>query len=139
MATRAGVVRLVGAAKDAMQNAYAPYSKFRVGAALRSAAGQVYSGCNVENVSFSIGVCAERNAIAAAVRSEGPAFSLEIIAVAASSSTGKLVELTPCGACRQAIMEFGKLAEVALIDSSGEARILSINELLPHPFVFEQA
>ena len=128
---------LVSEARQAMQSAYAPYSGFRVGAALRSAKGGVYSGCNVENVSFPIGVCAERNAIAAAVRAEGPDFSLEAIAVVASSGAGDLVPLTPCGACRQAILEFGERARVVRVDAAGGATEIAIGELLPDAFSFE--
>ena len=81
---------LLQAAADAAKNAYAPYSHLSVGAALISEQGNVYSGCNVENVSFSLVSCAERNAIAAAVRAEGPSFKLKTIAVAARGDSGKL-------------------------------------------------
>ncbi len=127
---------LVHAARDALRNAYAPYSKVRVGAAVRSAAGATYTGCNVENVSFSSSACAERNAIAAAVCAEGPGFELEAIAVVALTGDGQSIPLSPCGACRQVIAEFGDAAQVVTEGASGEVRSLAIAELLPHPVAY---
>jgi cytidine deaminase len=87
--------------------AYAPYSAFRVGAALRTVAGATFVGCNVENASFPVGGCAERHAIAAAVAAEGPDMRLAAIAVVALDPLGDVAVCAPCGACRQAILEFG--------------------------------
>jgi len=121
---------------DAAQRAYAPYSRLRVGAALRSARGTVYSGCNVENASFSIGGCAERAAIAAAVQAEGSAFQLSAIAVAAFAQDGSALPITPCGACRQALVEFGPLARVGFRQPDGTWLEVGADALLPYRFAF---
>ncbi len=97
------------AAAVAARKAYAPYSAFRVGAALRTAGGATYIGCNVENASFPVGGCAERHAIAAAVAAEGPEMRIATIAIVALDPLGDEAVCAPCGACRQAILEFGGL------------------------------
>lgn len=125
---------LLDEAAQALKQAYAPYSQLFVGAALRSASGKVYSGCNVENGSFSIGACAERNAIAAAVRAEGPAFELVAIAISATDRASKPQAIPPCGACRQMIREFGVEAEVVFLGADGELIETRIDTLLPHSF-----
>lgn len=121
----------------ALKQAYAPYSQLFVGAALRSANGMVYSGCNVESGAFSIGSCAERNAIAAAVRAEGAGFQLTAIAISATDRTGKFLAIPPCGACRQMIKELGPNAEVLFLGAKGEIIHAAIGELLPHSFQLE--
>jgi cytidine deaminase len=126
---------LLGVAKDAAANAYARYSAFQVGAALRTQDGAVYSGCNVENVSYPIGTCAERNAIAAAVLKEGPTMKIMAIAVAAQKNNHSTAVI-PCGACRQAIFEFGPNAKVVFTDANGNVRAESIGSLLPESFSF---
>src|SRR5690242_4050373 len=100
--------RLLNAARKAMKNAYAPYSHFRVGAAILTSKGKVYLGCNVENASYGMTNCAERTAIFAAIADSGP--KLEVIAVAVTNDHG--VPCSPCGACRQVIYEFGPEAQV---------------------------
>src|SRR5437588_11594210 len=95
--------QLIKAAEAAANNAYAPYSQFRVGAALLTARGEVFSGCNVENASYGMTNCAERTAIFSAIAHSGP--KLEIRAVAVVNA--KNVACAPCGACRQVIYEFG--------------------------------
>ena len=114
--------------------AYAPYSGFRVGAALVTEAGTVATGCNVENASFPVGGCAERHAIAAAVLAEGQGMRLVHIAIVALDSTGNRVPCAPCGACRQAILEFGPKARVTF-DNDGLVEV-GAEELLPGAFSF---
>jgi cytidine deaminase len=124
--------------------AYAPYSAFRVGAAVQTAGGAIYAGCNVENASFPVGGCAERHAIAAAVAAEGPGMRLAAIAVAALDPLGDEAVCAPCGACRQAILEFGGDAQVifragnADDEASLGAGIASVTaaSLLPGAFSF---
>jgi cytidine deaminase len=127
--------KLVRIAQDAAKNAYAHYSGFKVGAALRTKGGGVFSGCNVENVSFPLGTCAERNAIAAAVLAEGAAMEISEIAIMAFKK-GKAVRVIPYGGCRQAICEFGRTARVIFLGAHGELRIESIENLLPDAFTF---
>lgn len=125
---------LLDESAKALRQAYAPYSQLYVGAALRSVSGNVYSGCNVENGSFSIGSCAERNAISAAVRAEGAGFRLAAIAISATDRAGQALPIPPCGACRQMINEFGSDAEVVFLGASGTVIHAAICDLLPHSF-----
>jgi len=124
--------KLVRAATRVMKNAHAPYSKFRVGAAILLTNGKIFSGCNVENASYGMTNCAERTAIFTAVAELGP--KIEIQAVALTNDRG--VACSPCGACRQVIYEFGPDATVFFQgpDGSKQARI---KELLPEGFRFE--
>jgi cytidine deaminase len=125
-------------AEQAAGNAYAPYSAFRVGAAVLTETGAVYVGCNVENSAFPVGGCAERHAIAAAVVAEGHAMRLSAIAVVALDPAGEPVPCAPCGSCRQAILEFGPGAQV--IFRTGEADpvvTVTAEELLPGAFSFK--
>jgi cytidine deaminase len=121
--------KLVRAAEKAMKNAHAPYSKFRVGAAILTAKGDVFSGCNVENASYGMTNCAERTAIFSAVAASGP--KLEIRAVAVANDHG--VACSPCGACRQVIYEFGPDAMIFFQGASGPKQA-HITELLPEGF-----
>jgi len=123
------------AAEQAAQMAYAPYSRLHVGAALRSTSGAVYAGCNVENGALPIGFCAERAAISAAVLQEGPEFRLDSIAVIAYDSDGRLMRVPPCGACRQALNEFGPEARVGFVGAGDQWIEVAARELLPHGFV----
>lgn len=118
----------------ALKQAYAPYSQLFVGAAIRTSSGQVHSGCNVECGAFGIGSCAERNAIAAAVRAEGPNLRIEAVAISATDNQGRAMAIPPCGACRQLIRELGPQAEVVFLGGDGFVHA-NINELLPHNFV----
>lgn len=122
------------AAAQAALSAYAPYSGLRVGAALRSTRGLVHCGCNVENGALPIGNCAERAAIAAAVLAEGPGFRLEAIAVVAIRADGPPLPVPPCGACRQALVEFGAGAQVGFLGADGNWLVVSAADLLPHRF-----
>lgn len=112
-----------------MKNAYAPFSHFKVGAAILTAKGEVFSGCNVENSSYGMTNCAERTAIFSAVAQKGP--RLEIVAVAVSNAQG--VPCSPCGACRQVIYEFGPDAIVFYQGQNGLTES-PISDLLPEGF-----
>jgi cytidine deaminase len=115
----------------AAENAYAPYSHFRVGAAVLLTSGQIVTGCNVENASYRLTVCAEQNAIAAAVALHGPQIRIRAIAVANLNGTAS----QPCGACRQTIHEFS--APDTIIFFPGENNTLAqitMAELLPAAF-----
>ena len=121
------------AAKDVRDNAYAPYSGFKVGAALRVAGGQVFTGCNVENVASPEGTCAEAGAIAAMVAAGHTEF--EEIAVIADSP----VPVTPCGGCRQKLFEFAAPgATITMASIGGEAEVRPVKDLLPGAFVRAQ-
>nr|WP_277738567.1 cytidine deaminase [Ferruginivarius sediminum] len=125
---------LIEAARAATAQAYARYSGFRVGAALLSEQGNVYTGCNVENVSYPVGVCAERNAIGAAVRAEGPGLRVAAVAVVAFNRRDEPSACSPCGECRQAIREFSGSAEVIYMGREGDMTVRTIAELLPDAF-----
>ncbi|MGA8762598.1 MAG: cytidine deaminase [Candidatus Sulfotelmatobacter sp.] len=126
----AGVVqKLMRSAKSAMKNAHAPYSHFRVGAAILLTNGKVFSGCNVENASYGMTNCAERTAIFSAVAQLGP--KIEIRAVAVANAQG--VACAPCGACRQVIYEFGPDATIYFQRATG-LKQAHITELLPEGF-----
>jgi cytidine deaminase len=121
--------RLVRAARKAMKNAYAPFSHFKVGAAILTSKGDIFAGCNVENSSYGMTNCAERTAIFSAVAEKGPA--LEILAVAVTNAQG--VPCSPCGACRQVIYEFGPDAVVLYQGQQGDKES-HITDLLPEGF-----
>lgn len=123
---------LLEKAKAALNNAYAPYSKFQVGAALLTEAGNVYTGCNVENASYGLTNCAERTAIFSAVTAEGSGMHIRAIAVW-SNPEGPC---SPCGACRQVIFEFGPKAVVLFQGMDGIVEVRA-SDLLPHGFLFE--
>jgi cytidine deaminase len=118
-------------ARAAQPRAYAPYSKFKVGAALLMKGGQIFDGVNVENASYPLSVCAERNAIAAAVA--GGALELEAVAVITDASPPS----SPCGGCRQVLREFTRHPEkvtITAINNQGERRTWTLAELLPDSF-----
>src|ERR1700676_3355167 len=121
--------RLLRAARKAMQHAYAPYSQFKVGAALLTSKGKVFTGCNVENASYGLSNCAERTAIFAAIAQSGPGLSIRAIAVVNDQG----VPCSPCGACRQVIYEFGPEATVFFQSAKGWKES-HITELLPEGF-----
>lgn len=119
---------LISAAKQARENAHTPYSNFRVGAALRAKSGRIFGGCNVENATYGLTMCAERVAIFKAI-SEGE-HGFEAIAVVTDSEN-----LTPpCGACRQLIWEFCGDVVVILANLKGKSEVLPMRELFPKPF-----
>jgi len=117
-------------ALGAQQRAYAPYSKFKVGAAIR-ASGQIFEGANIENASYGLCICAERTAISAAVLAE--AHVLEEVAVCTDASPPS----SPCGACRQVLLEFApdpRAVTVTAINPRGERRSWTLAELIPDGF-----
>ncbi len=124
---------LIEEASEALKNAYAPYSKFRVGAAVRTAQGVVYRGCNVENSSYGLTNCAERTAIFKAVSEGEREFDKLAIVVESADGIG-----TPCGSCRQVLSEFNLAMDVIMANTAGEAEMLSASELLPKSFAAEQ-
>lgn len=120
---------LIAAARQVCRNAYAPYSDFPVGAALRTRAGRMFTGCNVESASYGLTMCAERVAVAKAV-SEGER-DFEVIAVVSRGAA------TPCGACRQVLSEFNPDLRVILADLEGDElpyRKFRLSDLLPEAF-----
>jgi cytidine deaminase len=119
---------LIAAAKQARENAHAKFSNFKVGAGLRSSSGKIYGGCNVENATYGLTVCAERVAIFKAI-SEGER-KFDAIAVVTDAST-----LTPpCGACRQLIWEFCGDIPVVLANLAGKVEVIRMSQLFPKPF-----
>jgi len=116
---------LVASAREAREKAYAPYSRFQVGAALRSKSGRVFCGCNVENLSFGLTICAERAAVFAAVAAGETQF--DAIAVVADS----VQPVTPCGACRQVLAEFSTDLQICSANLQDQRFESTIAELLP--------
>lgn len=127
-------VALLELAEQAGQQAYAPYSRVRVGAAVLTAAGGRFSGCNVENAAYPSGGCAEQHAIAAAVRAEGPGMRLLAVAISARDAHGNAMPISPCGACRQRIAEFGDAVEIAFAGGDGAMVRTTLAVLLPQGF-----
>ncbi|MCT8329643.1 cytidine deaminase [Albidovulum sediminis] len=120
---------LLAAARAVRENAYAPYSRFKVGAAVRSASGRVHSGCNVENVAYPEGTCAEAGAIAAMIA----AGDTEIVAVAVIADSPAPVP--PCGGCRQKLAEFARHdTPVMLATTDGTTLLTTVGDLLPGRF-----
>src|SRR6266568_1583553 len=120
---------LLAEARKAREFSHSPYSGFSVGAAVLTADGQVFSGCNVENASYGLTVCAERVAVLKAV-SNG-ARQIVTVAVPTQPSSKKSVSPYPCGACLQVLSEFSKPDTKIIIDGYG---IMHLSELVPHPF-----
>lgn len=129
--TEEKIEQLVEAALEVRTRARAPYSDFLVGAAILDIDGRIHVGCNVENASYGLSVCAERHAVAAAVA----AGAREVGALAVATGTSPPV--SPCGACRQVLAEFGDFP-VVLANPDGERKITSVAELLPDAFGPEQ-
>ena len=119
---------LIEAALTARHHAHAPFSKFKVGAALEDNAGRIFTGCNVENATYGLTICAERVAVFKAI-SEG-ARKFNRIAVAADTD----VLTPPCGACRQILWEFCGNAELILVNLHGKSETLRLTDLFPRPF-----
>jgi len=120
---------LITKATEAREKAHVPYSHFAVGAALLARSGRVYTGCNVENASYGLSICAERTAVFKAI-SEGER-DFEAIAIVTENG------VTPCGACRQVLLEFGEDIQVIVADEAGEYRVFGLQELLPEAFTPE--
>jgi cytidine deaminase len=119
---------LIAAARAARENSYAPHSRFRVGAAVRTASGRFFGGCNIESASYGLGVCAERMAVLKAV-SEGERV-LEALAVVTDAD----VPTPPCGACRQILWEFCGDVEIVLATVKGHIETYRLSALYPRPF-----
>ncbi len=121
----------IRAARAASEKAYAPYSNFLVGAAILTRGGTLHAGCNVENASYGLGICAERNAAARMIADATDAKNREIELIAVYSPNA--APCFPCGACRQVLREFG-CEEVVVLDAEGHPRRYPFAELLPHSF-----
>jgi cytidine deaminase len=124
--------RLLASARDILRRAYAPYSGFKVGAAILTDEGKIFTGCNVENASYGLTICAERSAIFSAVINSAIKPTLRAVAVVNEQE----VPCSPCGACRQVISEFG-LETVVIFKSERGYEELTISELLPSSFRLE--
>lgn len=128
-------VELRSAAKKAAQQAYAPYSGFRVGAALRLETGEIVSAANVENTSYGLSICAERSAVVCAVAQHGP--RIRIVAVAVANVGDQ--PCSPCGACRQVMAEFMPPDGLILFAFDGAPQVLKLADLLPFGFSLAHA
>ena len=122
---------LLNAAKAVRENAYAPYSEFRVGAAILAEDGRIYIGCNVENGSYGLSICAEQNALSTMIAAGGRILPL---AIAIAGTPGK--PCYPCGACRQILSEFNPSVKVVL-ESGEDLSVRSMEDYLPLRFVLE--
>jgi cytidine deaminase len=122
----AGWQALLAAATEARERAYAPYSQFKVGAAVRAGSGAIYTGTNVENASYGLTMCAERTALWKGVTQGERRFEALVVI----TETGA----TPCGACRQVLVEFEADMPILVADTSGHAWMTSLKELLPDAF-----
>lgn len=124
--------QLLEGAKTAFRQAYAPYSRFRVGAALRSTDGRVFFGANVENASYGLARCAEQSAVQAMVTAGGREFT-DIVVYSAATPPA-----SPCGACRQILFEFAPDARVVCVNQHGDIVSGLVRDFLPHGFRLEQ-
>ena len=118
---------LLNAALSAREHAYAPYSKFLVGAAVLAKSGKIYAGCNIENASYGLTVCAERNALFSAVGAGEREFTALCVVGDTEAS------ISPCGACRQVMAEF-KVTCIILANLKGDVKEYTLEELLPYGF-----
>jgi len=128
---------LIAAARAVREHAYAPYSGFPVGAAIATEDGSIFVGCNVENLSYGVTVCAERNAVSAAIARGALSRERRAVAVAVIADASPLAP--PCGVCLQTLSEFAADQDLPLLllNLAGERREWRLRELLPYPFVFK--
>lgn len=125
---RQDISRLLTAAREARKHAHAPYSGFRVGAAVLTTSGQIISGCNVENSSYGLTICAERVALFSAIAAGERSFA----AIAVATASDALIP--PCGACRQVISDLAGNVPVYLINAKGRRQSMDLKSLLPKAF-----
>lgn len=123
-----GDVELIEAARQAQKNAYAPYSEFKVGAALLGADGRMFTGVNIENSSYGLTLCAERNAVTKAVSEGCTKFAKVVI------FTNATPPATPCGACRQFLAEFSADMQIICVNDKNEINRYDLDKLLPETF-----
>lgn len=126
----AAQLRLLDLARQAAQHSYAPYSKFRVGAAIRLTNGEIVTGANVENVSYGLAICAERSAVVRAVAQFGPEIRIEAVVIANLNAAAS----PPCGACRQVLAEFILPAAPVTFPAADGQRTMRFIDLLPLAF-----
>lgn len=119
---------LIKKALNARKAAYAPYSKFKVGAAVETGSGRIYCGCNVENASYGLAICAERVAICNAVANGEKMFKRIVVA------TDSDILTPPCGACRQFLAEFNLKLEIIIANRGGKVKKYNLSKLFPNPF-----
>lgn len=124
-------VELIEAARQAQKKAYAPYSNFKVGVALLGNNGNIYTGVNIENRSYGLTVCAERNAVANAVNDSCIKFAKIVI------FSNAVPPATPCGACRQVLNEFSPDMQVICVNNQNEINRFSLDQLLPESFILK--
>lgn len=122
--------KLIRLAKEAQENAYVPYSKFPVGAALITEDGDIFTGCNVENISYGLSVCGERNAIFKMISEKGPKTKIKAIA----NTTKADISCSPCGACRQVIQEFSTPDGVVIYKDERDFVTVPVSHILPGAF-----
>ena len=120
---------VIEAARAVSLKAYAPYSNFRVGAAILTRSGTVHAGCNVENASYGLTICAERNAVARMIAANADDHKIRLVTIVSPDAA----PCFPCGACRQVLHEFG-CEEVVVLGTSGEHERYPFSEILPHAF-----
>lgn len=128
--TESGLAELFECARRAAEHSYAPYSRFRVGAAIRLSSGEVVTGANVENVSFGLTLCAERAAVVRAISQFGPQIRIGAVAIANSNN----LPSPPCGACRQVLAEFILPDAPVVFPASDGVRTMKFGDLLPLGF-----
>ncbi|AZI42549.1 cytidine deaminase [Deinococcus psychrotolerans] len=124
---------LLSAARAAFTNAYAPYSHFKVGAAMRTSGGQIYAGANVENASYGLSRCAEQSAVQAMASAGERGFD-ELVVYSDASPPA-----SPCGACRQILFEFSPKAQVFCVNTQGDMLAYTVADFLPHAFELERS
>lgn len=122
--------KLVRLAKEAQEKAYVPYSKFPVGAALMTEDGDIFTGCNVENISYGLSICAERTAIVKMISEKGPQTRIKAIA----NTTKADISCSPCGACRQVIQEFSRADGVVIYKDGEDYVTVPASHILPGAF-----